>query len=121
MNIFGSRLKQLRTSKKITQNELSKLLDVSRSAVAGYETSGKQPDFEKVLLLANFFEVSTDYLLGITDDPTPSQASDQLHAFIADHNLSAMFHNYNKWTDEEKKILLNFLEAQEALRREKNK
>lgn len=60
---FSQRLKALRREKKITQQDLAEYLDVSRATVAGYETKEKQPDFEKMIKIANFFNVSLDYLI----------------------------------------------------------
>ena len=60
---FGETLKNLRDIKGITQNELGKLLGVSRATIAGYETKNHQPDYEKLETLSRFFDVSIDYLL----------------------------------------------------------
>jgi transcriptional regulator with XRE-family HTH domain len=66
--MLGARLKQLRNEKVITQQELADLLNVGRPTVAGYETKGKEPDFAKLIVLAEYFEVSIDYLLCKTDN-----------------------------------------------------
>ncbi len=66
--MFGDKLKKLRTEKGLTQEELSRFLNVSRVTIAGYETNRKEPDFEKVLFLAKYFNVTTDYLLGADDN-----------------------------------------------------
>lgn len=65
---FGKRLKQLREENSLTQQDLSDLLHVGRSTIAGYETKGKEPDFQKLCLLANYFNVSIDYLLGLSNE-----------------------------------------------------
>lgn len=59
------RLKELRHNANINQNELAKKLGVSRSTIAMWETEKSQPDNEAIIRLADFFDVSTDYLLGI--------------------------------------------------------
>lgn len=64
---FGQRLRKLREEKKITQKELSKILNVSESAIGMYERGEREPNFETVDKIASFFEVETDYLLGRTD------------------------------------------------------
>lgn len=64
--MFGTRLKQLREEKQLTQQQLADLLNVGRPTIAGYETKGKEPDFEKIIWLAKYFDVSIDYLLGNT-------------------------------------------------------
>lgn len=69
--IFGQRLKSLRKEKGWTQEELAKKLGVSRSAVAGWESSCKDnlPEGEVLIKIATIFGVSVDYLLGRTDNP----------------------------------------------------
>ena len=63
---FGSILKNLRTSRGITQGELATMLDVSRSTVGLYETGGREPDFEAMEAIADIFNVDMDYLMGRT-------------------------------------------------------
>lgn len=60
---FGETVKQLRKQHNITQAQLAQALSVGRPTIAGYETKGKQPDYEKLIRLAQFFNVSVDYLL----------------------------------------------------------
>lgn len=61
---FSDRLKDLRNSKGLTQQDLADILKVERPTIAGYETKGKQPDYEKLLILSEYFNVSIDWLLG---------------------------------------------------------
>ncbi|MBQ4559461.1 MAG: helix-turn-helix transcriptional regulator [Tyzzerella sp.] len=60
---FGETLKNLRDIKEMTQQDLGKVLGVSRATIAGYETKNHQPDYEKLEILSHYFEVSIDYLL----------------------------------------------------------
>lgn len=60
---FSATLKELRESRNITQEELASYLKVSRPTIAGYETKNRQPDFEKLIKLSRYFNVSIDYLL----------------------------------------------------------
>ena len=71
MSSFSDRLRQLRKTKGITQEGLALELGASRSTVAGYEAPSKErePDFAAIQKIAKFFQVSADYLLGLTDDP----------------------------------------------------
>lgn len=57
-------LKELRKNKGITQEELSKLLNISRGAYAKYETGANIPPAPNIKKLADFYGVSADYLLG---------------------------------------------------------
>lgn len=69
--MFGKRLKLLRSEKKMTQQQLADLLKVSPSTVGMYEQGRRDPDTETVKFLADFFNVSLDYLLGRTDIRNP--------------------------------------------------
>ena len=66
MGNFQNMLKQLRKSKGLTQDELAKLLKVSRSAIGMYENGSREPDYETLEVIADYFNVDIDYLLGRT-------------------------------------------------------
>lgn len=72
MEIFAKRLKELRQEKKIGQNALSNLLDMCNASISYYETDKQDPTVTNLVKLATYFGVSTDYLLGLTNDKTPS-------------------------------------------------
>lgn len=65
-NIFGERLRSLRTSNNMTQNELAKKLGISASSVGMYEQGRRQPDNRLLSSICSVFNSSTDYLLGLT-------------------------------------------------------
>lgn len=65
--MLGKRLKMLRAEKKITQEELGKVVNVTKVSISGYENGNRTPDTETLQKLADFFNVSTDYLLGRAD------------------------------------------------------
>ena len=67
--IFKDRLKQLRKQAKLQQKELGERIGLGANAISMMETGNRETSFEKLVLLAEFFQVSTDDLLGITDDP----------------------------------------------------
>lgn len=68
--IFKDRLQQLRKQANLQQKELGAQIGLSANAISMLETGNRETTFEKLVLLAEFFHVSTDYLLGVTDDPT---------------------------------------------------
>lgn len=70
---FGPRLRKLRENKKITQKELAKILNTSESAIGMYERGEREPNFETVDKIANYFSVTSDYLLGRSNNPAPNQ------------------------------------------------
>lgn len=72
---FPSRLKALRLRNKMTQEELGKKINVTKVSVSGYETGNRTPDTDTLMKIAQVFDVSVDYLLGRTEDSTPSSPS----------------------------------------------
>lgn len=60
---FSEVLKELRESHSLTQDQLAKHIDVSRSTIAGYESRNRQPDYDKLVTISRYFHVSVDYLL----------------------------------------------------------
>lgn len=66
--MFGRRLKELRLDKKINQAELGEIIGISPSTVGMYEREQRFPDKDTLGKIADYFEVSVDYLLGRTDE-----------------------------------------------------
>ncbi len=67
MEIFANRLLELRKEKGISQANLAKHLEVSYSVVCYWETDRSEPTAPNLVKIANFFDVSVDYLLGRMD------------------------------------------------------
>lgn len=64
---FKDRIKKLRLSRDLTQDELSRKLGISRSTIGMYETGKREADYETLELIADFFNVDINYLTGWTD------------------------------------------------------
>ena len=69
---FGERLKDLRKKRSLTQSQLGEKLNVTKASISGYENDTRSPDRETLVKIAEIFNVSTDYLLGRTDDKEKS-------------------------------------------------
>ncbi len=67
MNKFGEVLKDLRTERNLTRKALATILNVSERLIGYWENGNRECSFSMLLRLADFFEVTTDYLLGRTD------------------------------------------------------
>lgn len=65
---FGERLKELRKEKGRSQKEFGKIFGLSESAIGMYERNERTPDLEMIKKIADFFEVSVDYLIGRSDE-----------------------------------------------------
>ena len=68
MDIFCTRIKELRLENGLTQKQLAEKLHTTNSAVCDWEKGRTQPDLETLASVAEFFGVSADYLLGLADD-----------------------------------------------------
>gem|GEM_PF-474959 len=75
MKEFSNRLISLRKERGCTQEEIAQALQKKRSTVAGYETGGKEPDMKAICTLAQYFGVSTDYLLGYSDERNHTESA----------------------------------------------
>ena len=63
------RLKDIREDRDLTQSEIAKLLHTTRQQVSKWETGTQMMGVDKYIKLAKFYNVSTDYLLGLIDEP----------------------------------------------------
>lgn len=65
--MFGQRIKELRQEKGLTQMQLAELLFTTQSTIGKYEREELQPNIEALKKLCKVFEVSSDYILGLSD------------------------------------------------------
>ena len=94
MNVcdFGTILKRLRTSNNLTQAELGLRVGLSKAVVSKYETGMGFPTFDMLIQLANYFGVTTDYLLGVAKGKTIDVSGltdsqiDTIHRIISEFN-----------------------------------
>ncbi|MCL2751475.1 MAG: helix-turn-helix domain-containing protein [Firmicutes bacterium] len=64
---IGEKVTQLRRDMSLTQKELSEKLSIGHSTLSCYETNARQIPYDTLIALAKFFDVTTDYLLGLED------------------------------------------------------
>lgn len=123
--MLKDKLKTLRNEKKLTQRELAKLLNLSPSTIAMYEIGQRFPDPETLQKIADFFDVSVDYLLGRTDKrniDTSNDVDERLHKVMQELGPDVLlaFYDLPNMTDEEKENVITLLEGIKA-KREKQK
>ena len=68
MNNLGLKIKELRIEKELTQGELAKILGITQDSISLWEKGKRIPDTPYIAKLAAYFDVSTDYLLGLSDE-----------------------------------------------------
>lgn len=76
--MFGMKVKQLRKDNDMTQSDLANTLKCSLSKVGMWETEKRDPTKDDLILLSNVFNVSTDYLLGRTDEKNNNTKSNKI-------------------------------------------
>ena len=67
MEIFANRLKELRTQQKLSQRDMAEKLHIKQQSYSRYELATGEPSLATLREIAIFFDVSTDYLLGLED------------------------------------------------------
>ena len=102
--MFALRLKELREKKGLSQKAFSAKLGVSQSTVGMWESQKREPNFETTEKIANFFGVSTDYLLGRTDEPKPVDLDKELEGV-----RFALYSESEELTDDDKQAVLDFV------------
>lgn len=69
---FSVRLENLIEERNVTQKQLSFELHIAATTLNGYVNNYREPDFRTLVHMARYFDVSTDYLLGLTDEKKPA-------------------------------------------------
>lgn len=85
--MFHERLKKVREEKNVSREQAAKALGITYSALSKYETNKREPDFELLDKMANYYDVSVDYLLGRTKLKyrfNPDRQYDDLDDFLND-------------------------------------
>lgn len=69
MIAFNEHLKSIRKSKNVTQKDVASAIGITERNYQSYESGSKKPGFDSLIALADFFNISLDYLVGRSDDP----------------------------------------------------
>src|SRR5690625_3473491 len=121
MIMDGQRLRILRKQKRLTQEQLGKILHVSKVSISGYESGDRTPDTENLQKIADYFEVSVDYLLGRTDNPNPpdedegSERDRMIHKLATEFpEADLMFEDLANMTAEELEEVYEFIKFKKS-------
>lgn len=87
---IGNRIKEIRKSKMLTQTELANFLNTTQDTISLWEREKSNPDIEQLTKLALFFDVSTDYLLGLEDEDGHKEISE--YNFEYSHKNTKLIH-----------------------------
>lgn len=97
------RLRALRQEQNISMKQLGDIVGVAESTISLYETEKRKVDTDMLIKFANYFNVSTDYLLGVSDERNSSLDSNNIGY---DDFTYAMHNESRDLTDEDKEMLL---------------
>ena len=105
-NLLGERIKYLREERQLNQIELAKYLKISNTTLSQYEAGNRTPSDDIKIQIANYFNVSMDYLLGRTDDRNYADTS-----INSDWPPEAkvLFRDVHKLTPEQRDIVLKLI------------
>ncbi len=100
---FAQRLKQLRTTRNLTQTRLAELLAISPRVYSRWETGDVTPHFDTIVRIAELLEVSLDDLAGRKESQAPPK--------IRNHELHRLYQKVDLLSDEDQKALLVVLDS----------
>jgi transcriptional regulator with XRE-family HTH domain len=103
--VVGKRLRLLRTERELTQEELGKVLGVGKTTISQYESEVRKPDADMLKRIAQFFDVSVDYLLGLTEEKRPVKV-ETLAAHRTDDPLKELPEEARRSLEEFKEYIL---------------
>ena len=103
---IGNRIADLRTNNHMSQFQLAKVLGIGTSTLGMYETNKRKPSPKVLNKIADYFDVSTDYLLG------RKSKADKVHNMTVDEALGTiMSFEGQPVTEHDKKVMKNLLES----------
>ena len=85
--MIGERLYDLRKDRGLSQDELGEILNINKHSISSYERGRSEPPDEIKIIFAKYFNVSVDYLLGLTD--IPNAYNDEYHLVKLPKNFPA--------------------------------
>lgn len=115
-NTFGSRLKALRVSKNLTQEKFANIFYLNKSSISKYEKDKNLPENQLLIKIADFFDVSVDYLLCRTSqqkllpsNPKPMSGEEFLSSYVFSEEETEAFAAYFSFPDDLKKEVLDYI------------
>lgn len=115
---LGNTLKKLRLQKKMSQEDFAKMLGINRGTYAQYEIDRRTPDYETLKKIADFYHVSTDYLLG-REEKTENKADVDIKELLLNQKNKATWGG-QELTLEQRKLLTDmFAIVRDRIKKEK--
>lgn len=93
-----------------TQNQLAEILRVTQDSISLWENDKRMPDTQYIVAMAKFFDVTTDYLLGLTEEYENIRFGKALNALQISSDEITLLKRYRTMSDKEKKLLKQYVE-----------
>lgn len=106
---FKTRFKELREANELTQSGIADKLGLTRSRIGMYETGKREPDYETLELIADFFNVDIDFLLGRSDKTTRLP-----NAVVLSNREKSLIEKYRMCDDHGKELIDYMAQAESA-------
>jgi transcriptional regulator with XRE-family HTH domain len=107
-DVFPERLKTIRSLRSLTQSELGERAGLPTSSIAQFETEARKPSFETLRKLSKALEVSTDYLLGTSDEAKAPEKN------------NVLYRNYEKLSSHDQELLQDIVASMMARKNQRN-
>lgn len=101
--IFGKRLKQIRIERGLQQEDVAEILNLHRATISRYENNQREPDINTLINIAKHFDISIDWLLGITDRKV---SVNNLNSQV--NNFTDLYEIYSSLSSEKQALLRAF-------------
>lgn len=115
MSLTGERIKSLRLQKNMSQSDLAAKLRIGRSNMGHIENGRVEPTKESIVQLSEIFDVTTDYLLGLTDFPKPVKSTDRIPDDLDRMLDNAMTFGGKPLTEKDREAIRAYIEGRKSL------
>ncbi len=90
LSTFATRFKKLREERGFSQSDLAKELNISRGSVSFYENGSRSPDIKVLTDICNYFHVTSDYMIGLSDNKTIESSNIGVEIGLADEAINVL-------------------------------
>lgn len=109
MKGIGFIIRELRREIGCTQNQLAEVLGVTQDSISLWENDKRMPDTSYVIMMAKFFDVTADYLLGLSGDyKRVAVGTEYAQEFIKQEEIQLIY-DYRKLSEEKKNLLVEYI------------
>lgn len=110
MKMIGQIIRELRREMDCTQNKLADVLGVTQDSISLWENDKRIPDTQYIVSMAKFFDVTTDYLLGVTDEYKSVRFKEEWKTPLLAPDENALLKAYRAMSEKEKLLLTQYVQ-----------